>query len=91
MLRATWVTAADPIRSVVLSWAGTGPLGTTGPWFALREMLGPVGRLVVRFETPRPNSGAGGVFDWAGEQRDAEAGQVRPRARQYAPGLGRFL
>jgi len=43
------------------------------------------------FGAARTTTGASGTFGFVGEQRDAESGLVDLRARQYAPGLGRFL
>jgi len=43
------------------------------------------------FGAIRSQTGAGGTFGFAGEQRDAETGLTYLRARMYSPGLGRFL
>jgi RHS repeat-associated protein len=42
------------------------------------------------FGMPRGSTGTGGTFGYSGEQTDPETGQLHLRARQYAPGLGRF-
>jgi RHS repeat-associated protein len=43
------------------------------------------------FGAVRASSGAGSVFGFAGEQRDAETDFTFLRARYYSPGSGRFL
>ena len=43
------------------------------------------------FGAVRASAGVAGTFGFAGEQLDPETGRVHLRARQYAPGLGRFL
>jgi RHS repeat-associated protein len=43
------------------------------------------------FGNRRASSGAQGAIGWAGELRDATTGLTYLRARDYAPGVGRFL
>jgi RHS repeat-associated protein len=73
---ATW-TLADGLGSVRGRADGTGALVGTRDY----DVYG----------APRSSTGVGGTFGFAGEQTDPETGQYHLRARQYAPGLGRFL
>jgi hypothetical protein len=72
---AATYTLADGVGSVRGRADGAGALVGTADYDA--------------FGVPRGSTGVGGTFGFAGEQRDAETGQVHLRARQYAPGLGR--